>query len=76
MQVGITYSMHVYASINAGAIALFRVYPEPYRPMSIIDLNCTGNEFSVFDCPHNSLTDRSCYTNNDAGVVCQSKGPL
>ena len=42
-------------------------------PVHINDLNCTGNEESVFDCPHNSLATCSQYS-VDAAIICQGIG--
>ena len=37
------------------------------------DLNCTGDETNIFDCPHNGIEGYSCGTYEDAYVVCNSK---
>ncbi|XP_073537753.1 scavenger receptor cysteine-rich domain-containing protein DMBT1-like [Phyllobates terribilis] len=34
------------------------------------DVQCTGNELHVWDCPHQSFTVHNCGHNEDAGVVC------
>ena len=34
------------------------------------NLNCTGNESSVFDCPHNGEWNEDCRANEIAGVRC------
>jgi hypothetical protein len=40
--------------------------------MHIIDINCTGSELSVLDCPHNGLSDvHICDHQQDASVRCQ-----
>ena len=41
--------------------------------MHIIDVNCTGNELSLLDCPYNSLTSVSgiCGQYQDASIICQ-----
>ena len=39
---------------------------------NIIDLNCTGNESSIFECPFNGLVDESCSNTRDANAYCQS----
>ena len=39
--------------------------------IAIKDLNCTGNESSIWDCPMNGLSNYYC--NDDAAVVCQCK---
>ena len=37
----------------------------------INDLNCTGTESSLWNCPMNGLIGYSCYHYDDAAVVCQ-----
>ena len=39
-------------------------------PHHFIDVNCTGNEFKLSDCPHNGLTHYSCYSSHDAAIAC------
>ncbi|XP_019849591.1 PREDICTED: deleted in malignant brain tumors 1 protein-like [Amphimedon queenslandica] len=39
--------------------------------IAIKDLNCTGNESSIWDCPMNGLSNYSCNHDDDAAVVCQ-----
>jgi len=34
------------------------------------DLKCTGNERSIFDCPHRGWGEHNCGHYEDAGVVC------
>ena len=39
---------------------------------NIIDLNCTGNESSIFECPFNGLIGYySCSNTRDANIFCQ-----
>ena len=39
---------------------------------NIIDLNCTGQESSIIDCPFNGLIGQySCSNTRDANVYCQ-----
>ncbi|XP_056604982.1 deleted in malignant brain tumors 1 protein-like [Triplophysa dalaica] len=35
------------------------------------DVDCTGNEISVTQCPSNGLRTSSCTNRDDAGVICQ-----
>ena len=35
-----------------------------------IDVNCTGNELRLSDCPHNGLTHYTCYSWHDAAIAC------
>ena len=39
------------------------------------DVNCTGNEVSIFECSHRGLAVSNCEHGEDAGVRC-SPGPL
>ena len=40
--------------------------------MHMVDLNCTGEEQTVLDCPHNNLVkDYVCKSYEDASVRCQ-----
>ena len=34
------------------------------------DLNCTGSELRLIDCPHNRLGRHNCSHHEDAGVRC------
>ena len=36
------------------------------------ELNCHGNEDSVFDCPHNGEWENNCKKEEIAGVICSS----
>ena len=57
---------------NIGAIAAEGSYTENSLPMHIIDLNCTGREQRLFDCPHNALVGiHSCGSGYDASIRCQ-----
>lgn len=56
-----------------GASALTGAFVETTWNALINDLNCTGNELSIWDCPHNGLNDYSCGIYDDASVICQCK---
>ena len=43
---------------------------EYYLPHHFIDVNCTGNELKLSDCPHNGLTHYTCYSSHDAAIAC------
>ena len=34
------------------------------------DVQCTGNEASIFSCIHNTIWSHDCDHSEDAGVVC------
>ena len=42
-----------------------------YEPVHFHDLNCTGTESSIWECPFDNTT-QNCYYRNDASVICQS----
>ena len=54
-----------------GAIAAQRSYTEGVLPIHINDLNCTGSEERVWECPHNGIVGYSCNHYSDASVMCQ-----
>ena len=48
---------------------------ESSRPLYIIDVNCTGDEDSIWDCPLNGLSSDHCNSGhyNDASLSCGGK---
>ena len=55
-----------------GAIAGRGTFTESSWPFHIIDVNCSGLEMTLFDCPHNNLIDtHTCRSTQDASVRCQ-----
>jgi hypothetical protein len=62
----------LYYCMHAGAIAAKDSYTESSLPMHIIDLNCTGTEQSLMDCPRNTLVGiHTCGSREDASLRCQ-----
>ena len=55
----------------SGALALTNAYIEGIWHVHINDLNCTGKEESIWDCPQNGLNGYSCNHLEDASVICQ-----
>ena len=39
-------------------------------PLHINDLNCTGNEAKIEDCPSNGLLKYNCDDSHDAAISC------
>ena len=64
---GIYYLMCCYV----GSIGAHGSYTESAWPIYINDLNCTGSEESVWECPHNGIEGYSCNHRQDASVMCQ-----
>ena len=56
-----------------GASAQRNAYTEGTWYVHINDLNCTGEEESIWDCPQNNSNGHSCYHYRDASVICQCK---
>ena len=67
------YVVDVIYSNSIGASALRNAYTTTNLYTNINDLNCTGNENSLWDCPQNGLTDYTCSNYDDASVICQCK---
>ena len=57
----------------SGASAQTNAYTEGTWYIHINDLNCTGEEDSIWDCPQNELSGYSCNHYQDASVICQCK---
>ena len=60
-------------NILLGASAQSNAYTEGNWYVHINDLNCTGEEESIWDCPQNGLSRYSCNHYQDASVICQCK---
>lgn len=60
-----------------GAVAGQGYYTESIWPFHFVDVNCSGNEMTLFECPHNNLTGtHNCIYNHDASVRCQGISSL
>ena len=61
-----------YISFIKGAIPGSGSYISYAWPFGIIDLNCTGEEDSVWNCSYNGTVDYyTCPSNHDASIICQ-----
>ena len=57
-----------------GAVAVTsELFSENTLPHSISVIECGGNEDSVLDCSHSTVTSDGCGGSEDAGVVCQGE---
>ena len=54
-----------------GAIAEYGSYTEGTWPVYIRDLNCTGAEINIKNCPQNGILEYDCNEYSDASVKCQ-----
>ena len=66
-----THNIYLMYTKSIGAVATRYQLTESNLIIAINDLNCTGSEERVVDCPHNALGTRNCYHREDASVVCQ-----
>ena len=57
----------------SGAIPVIGVFLNHVWPVLIYDINCTGSEQTLKDCPHNGITDHSCHPREAASLICQSE---
>ena len=56
---------------TSGAIARGNAYFGQGSELILLDdVQCTGNEASIFSCTHNNIGSRICDHSEDAGVVC------
>ncbi|XP_019861045.1 PREDICTED: scavenger receptor cysteine-rich domain superfamily protein-like, partial [Amphimedon queenslandica] len=53
-----------------GAIAKTSYYAEGWLPHSLYNLNCIGDESTLFNCSY-EISGASCGSYDDAGVICQ-----
>ena len=62
--------------MSLGAVALsamFTFESEGFGgPIYFDDVECVGNETSIFNCLHNGLGNHDCFNFEDAGVRCPS----
>ena len=65
------HPVFIHYCCTPGSQAVYRRYTEGAWPIHINDLNCTGSEESVWECPHNGIKRYSCYHRQDASVICQ-----
>ena len=56
---------------DVGAIMDIEIPVDLEKPVIIQDLHCTGNESSIWDCPHNILPQNLTFGDQNAAVLCQ-----
>ena len=69
----ISYQICHITIVSLGAIAASGYYIEYTKSFHIIDLNCTGEENSIWDCSYNVLMNHTCSSSHDASLQCQGK---
>ena len=65
--------LHFYINKHIlGAVGSSTVYYYSYTTKhNILDLNCTGNENTILDCPYNGLSNYYCSLSKDANIFCE-----
>ena len=65
--------LHFYINkhIIIGAVGSSIVYYSSATKHNILDLNCTGNENTILDCPYNGLSNYYCSLSKDANIFCE-----
>ena len=51
----------------------FAAYGQGSGPILLDQVQCTGNETVLLDCPQNPIGVHNCDHNEDAGVTCTSR---
>ena len=67
----ILYDTAIIAYFISGAIAASGYFIDSTWPFFIIDLNCIGEEDSIWNCSHNRLLKYNCPFGHDASLQCQ-----
>ena len=57
-------------SLNSNCYYYYCYYYDYYRPTNIYDLNCTGVENNILNCPYDD-SYHYCNYYQDAAVICQ-----
>ena len=66
----------MYMHIRIGATAVARAFYGQGNGFILLDnMECTGTEERLIDCPHQGFNQHDCRHSEDAGVLCQCKEP-
>ena len=63
----------IFSQCFSGAIPVTGAFLNHQWPVMIYDINCTGSEQTLEDCPHNGVTDHLCPPREAASLICQSE---
>lgn len=58
---------------STGAVPITGAFLNHQWPLVIYDINCTGSEQTVKDCPHNGIVNHLCQQTEAASLICQSE---
>lgn len=67
----VTALISVWHDTLLGAVSLQGYFTEYERSHYIYDLNCDGNESSIWNCSYDTLNRNNCNEQQDASVYCQ-----
>ena len=59
--------------LHLGAVPITGAFINYQWPVMIYDINCTGSEQTVKDCPHNGIANHLCQQREAASLICQSE---
>lgn len=60
--------------LYAGAVSLHRAhFGEGVGLILIDDIECTGNETSLYDCFHLGIGTSNCFHDEDVSILCQGE---
>ena len=57
----------------SGAVPITGAFLNHQWSVVIFDINCTGSELTLEDCPYNGVTDHLCLPREAASLICQSE---
>ena len=59
--------------IHKGALATTNIFINYEWAVGLFDVQCYGNETTLWDCMYNTVNKQSCTQYNDASVFCLCK---
>lgn len=63
----------VFVIVVLGYSCCARYYGQGYGSIFLDNLHCSGNEASLFSCPHNGVGNHNCQHSEDSGIHCIGK---
>ena len=63
----------IFTQCFSGAIPITGAFLNHQWLVLIYDINCTGSEQTLQDCPYNGDTDHLCQPGEAASLICQSE---